>query len=90
MGARLVITGRVQGVFYRDWAVTTARALGVTGWVRNRADGSVEAQAEGPDAAVAAFVAACHAGPERAQVDGVETRAVADEGAAGFARRATA
>ena len=40
--ARLTITGRVQGVGYRDWAITTAMRLGLTGWVRTRADGAVE------------------------------------------------
>lgn len=44
---RLTITGKVQGVFYRDWFVDQARALGLAGWVRNRGDGSVEAVVEG-------------------------------------------
>src|SRR5580692_5803626 len=53
---RLIITGRVQGVGYRDWAITTARNLGLRGWVRNRTDDSVEALIAGEDAAVAAMI----------------------------------
>lgn len=71
----LTITGRVQGVWYRGWAVETAQALGLDGWVRNRRDGSVEAVAAGEAADVDCFVAACHQGPPAARVDGV---AVAD------------
>jgi len=49
----LSITGRVQGVFYRDWLIGQARALGISGWVRNRPDGSVEAVVEGaPDVVI--------------------------------------
>ncbi len=67
MGTRLVIHGRVQGVF-RDWTVETARALGLSGWVRNRPDGTVETVADGNAAAVEDFVHRCHSGPERAHV----------------------
>ena len=70
---RLTITGRVQGVGYRDWTIRTARAAGLTGWVRNRADGAVEAVVQGPVVAVETFVAACHAGPPLARVKAVET-----------------
>ncbi|HCO47608.1 MAG TPA: acylphosphatase, partial [Erythrobacter sp.] len=45
---RLIARGRVQGVFYRDWTVETAAALGLAGWVRNLPDGTVEAHVEGP------------------------------------------
>ena len=69
---RLYITGRVQGVAFRASTVATARALGLSGWVANRADGSVEAVAEGDDADVAAFVRWCHHGPPAARVDRVE------------------
>jgi acylphosphatase len=68
---RLTITGRVQGVGYRDWASHTAREFGLKGWVRNRKDGSVEALAVGPDEAVQLFVQACHRGPRMARVDSV-------------------
>ena len=69
---RLRITGRVQGVAYRDWMVRTARAAGVVGWVRNRADGSVEALVAGPSGVVDALIASCRQGPPAARVDNVE------------------
>lgn len=69
---RLHITGRVQGVAFRASTVATARALGLSGWVANRADGSVEALAEGDDAAVAALVRWCQHGPPAARVKHVE------------------
>ena len=72
---RLRITGRVQGVGYRDWCLRTARAANLTGWVRNRADGSVEAVIQGPALRIETFVAACHAGPPLARVTAVETAA---------------
>lgn len=65
------ITGRVQGVWYRGWTVEQARALGLDGWVRNRADGSVEAVFQGPPAAVSRMVDACHEGPPAAHVTDV-------------------
>ena len=69
---RLHITGRVQGVAFRASTVATAWELGLSGWVANRADGSVEAVAEGDDAAVTALVRWCHHGPPAARVDHVE------------------
>jgi len=78
---RLHITGRVQGVAFRASTVTTARELGLTGWVANRADGSVEAVAEGDDAAVTALVRWCHHGPPAARVDHVEVTDEAVQGA---------
>ena len=69
---RLRITGRVQGVAYRDWMVRAARAAGVVGWVRNRADGSVEALVAGPPGVVDALIASCRLGPPAARVDNVE------------------
>lgn len=69
---RLRITGRVQGVGYR-WAICeAARRLGLTGWVRNRVDGSVEALVCGPAAAIDALVVWAHQGPPAAQVDAIE------------------
>ena len=70
--ARLTITGRVQGVGYRDWAIATGRRLGLTGWVRNRGDGAVEALVVGDDTAVGTMIEACRHGPALAQVDAVD------------------
>ena len=69
---RLRITGRVQGVAFRASAVTAARGLGLVGRVANRADGSVEAVAEGDEAGMAVFIRWCHQGPPAARVDHVE------------------
>ena len=80
---RLIITGRVQGVGYRIWAERTASALGVRGWVRNRADGSVELLAIGDDDAVSLLIAACRQGPRGATVTDL---AISDADADGSAR----
>jgi acylphosphatase len=74
--ARLAISGRVQGVGYRDWAITTALRLGLSGWVRNRMDGSVEALVVGDDQAVGAMIDACRRGPAMARVDNVDIEPV--------------
>lgn len=68
----LIIGGRVQGVFFRDSARREARSIGVTGWVRNRSNGSVEAVVEGPEDRVRRFVAWCRRGPSAARVDRVQ------------------
>lgn len=67
----LSISGRVQGVGFRDFMQRRARALGVTGWVRNRSDGSVEAVVQGSDDAVNQMIAFARQGPRSAQVTGV-------------------
>jgi acylphosphatase len=87
---RLRITGRVQGVGYRAWAVERASRLGLRGWVRNRADGSVEALVIGDSEAVAALIEACRDGPFAAKVSGVTVSGAEDDGSPGFAPRATA
>jgi len=69
---RLRITGRVQGVGYRDWCLRTARAAGLSGWVRNRTDGSVEAVVRGQALRIETFIAGCHAGPPLARVTAVD------------------
>jgi acylphosphatase len=73
MNARhLRIEGRVQRVGYRAWMVREATRLGLSGWVRNRADGSVEAVVAGPEPAVQALLTACRRGPVLARVDRIE------------------
>jgi acylphosphatase len=85
----LRITGRVQGVGYRWSMAQQAQALGVSGWVRNRRDGSVEAVASGSAAAVQALIEWAQCGPMGARVDGVEA-GVAEGGFVGFEQRETA
>ena len=70
--ARAIITGRVQGVFFRVETKYAAEGFGVTGWVRNKKDGSVEAVFEGKDADVKAILAWCETGPPRARVSKVD------------------
>ena len=70
--ATVLVTGRVQGVFFRASAMETAQRLGVTGWIKNLPDGGVESVVEGPRHAVDAFVRWCEAGPAGARVEGVE------------------
>ncbi len=69
--ARVRITGRVQGVGYRAWTVDEARRRGLSGWVRNRSNGDVEAVFSGPAATVDDMIAACRRGPYSARVDHV-------------------
>ncbi|MFZ5523088.1 MAG: acylphosphatase [Pseudomonadota bacterium] len=71
---RLVIHGRVQGVFFRDSMRREAQNLGVAGWVRNRSDGTVEAAVHGEPAAVDAIVRWAQHGSQHAQVVAVEIR----------------
>ena len=70
--AHVIVRGRVQGVWYRDSTRTMARKLGLTGWVKNRPDGAVEAAAEGPRETVEALIGWLHQGPPLARVDDVE------------------
>lgn len=65
---RLRIHGHVQGVSFRYYARQRAAALGLSGWVRNQPDGTVEAEAQGPEEAVEQFVAWAHEGPSLAEV----------------------
>ena len=81
---RVLVSGRVQGVWFREACRQEAVARGVTGWVRNREDGRVEAAVEGPTAAVDAVVAWCRTGPPRARVDAVATSVEQPVGETGF------
>ena len=87
---RLRITGRVQAVGYRAWAMRQATGLGLRGWVRNRADRSVEALVIGDDEAVGAMIEACRRGPPAASVADVAVAGDADDGSSEFTMRPTA
>jgi acylphosphatase len=81
----IVVTGRVQGVFFRAWTEENALMLGLDGWVRNRRrDGSVEALIVGEESAVEEMIARCHEGPPAAAVAEVEVTNAEDPGPAGF------
>jgi acylphosphatase len=86
---RLRITGNVQGVGYRLWAMRTAARLGLRGWVRNRADGSVEVLATGDPDSIAAMIEACRTGPLGARVTNVAAAPDEDDGSVGFDARPT-
>jgi acylphosphatase len=81
---RVLISGLVQGVFFRDTCERVARENGVNGWVRNLADGRVEAVFEGPDDRVDRLVAWARRGPARAVVTDVAVSVEQPEGLTGF------
>ena len=81
---RVTVHGRVQGVFFRDSTRERARAHGVSGWVRNRDDGAVEAVLEGPAEAVDRVTRFVETGPPHASVDRVDVRDETPEGLSGF------
>ncbi|MDB4953808.1 MAG: acylphosphatase [Myxococcales bacterium] len=78
---RAIVTGRVQGVSYRASTASEATRLGIAGWVRNRSDGSVELEAEGPDEHIAALLRWCEYGPPAARVARVAVEELAPTGA---------
>jgi acylphosphatase len=82
----LTVHGRVQGVWYRDWTVETARGLGLTGWVRNQPDDTVTALLQGDAANVRQMVEKMHEGPPRAEVDRIDQQPCAPEPLEDFIR----
>jgi len=85
--SHVVVSGRVQGVFFRDTCQRLARERGVAGWVRNLPDGRVEAVFEGPAGAVGHLVDWTRHGPRHARVDQVDVKAEPPEGLGSFAIR---
>jgi acylphosphatase len=83
----LLIEGRVQGVGYRDWLLREATRLGLSGWVRNRGDGRVEAVVSGPEPLVQALLSACRRGPALARVERIEESFAEVPEEPGFRRR---
>ncbi len=82
--AHVLVSGKVQGVYYRASTRDAAREAGVDGWVRNLRDGRVEAVFEGDEAAVESVVEWCHDGSPAASVDDVTVEYEAPEGVDGF------
>ena len=78
------VTGLVQGVFFRAWARDEAQALGVSGWIRNCSDGSVEALLEGEAEAIEELIDLLREGPPGAQVEDVEIEETDREGLSSF------
>ena len=81
---RVVVRGRVQGVFFRDTCRREARSRGVSGWAANRSDGSVEVVFEGEADAVEQMLAWCRTGPEEASVASVEVEVEQPQQESGF------
>ncbi len=90
MSARfVVISGRVQGVGFRQWMRWQAQALGVSGWVRNTHSGTVEAMLDGDPGAVAELLRACRRGPPGAEVASIVEELTDEPVEPGFRRRPT-
>jgi acylphosphatase len=86
---RLIIAGQVHGVGYRDWLIERAEAAGLSGWVRNRRDGSVEALIAGETAAVEELVRMCRRGPRMAVVSSIDEEFAEAPSQPGFCRLPT-
>lgn len=86
---RVRIHGRVQGVGYRAWTVATANRLQLSGWVRNRTDGTVEAIFKGEEATLRRMIEACQEGPLAARVERVEEEPAEGIVDTGFAAKPT-
>lgn len=84
---RIVVTGRVQGVWFRESTRQAAERHGVAGWARNRPDGSVEIVVEGLEQAVEALVRYCSTGPRDARVEKIQVTPEQPEGLVGFVVR---
>ncbi len=84
---RVTVHGQVQGVFFRDSARRLAEQHGVTGWIRNAPDGTVEAVFEGDEERVDRLVRFCHEGPRGAVVERVDVSEEEPEGMTGFSVR---
>jgi len=87
---RVVIEGRVQGVWFRGWTIEQAAARGLAGWVRNLAGGGVEALFHGPAVTVDDMIAACHSGPPAAVVTRVSVESSMETVGHDFHQRPTA
>ena len=86
---KLRIRGKVQGVYFRESLKNEAHKSGISGWVRNRGDGSVEALLQGEEASVDQLVEWCRHGPPQARVDSVDVSTANPESVTGFERRPT-
>ncbi len=86
---RLIIAGQVQGIGYRDWMVTKALKLGLSGWVRNRRDGTVEALIAGDVASVEELSRLCRRGPSLALVSSISEDLADPPAEPGFYQAAT-
>ena len=84
VGRHVRVTGRVQGVFFRAWTQQQANELGVSGWVRNAPDGSVEAHLSGEESAVEQLIKRLHDGPSSAVVGCVDVADIDPEPGDGF------
>jgi acylphosphatase len=87
VGRKVRVFGRVQGVFFRQWTLKQARALGVSGWIHNAADGSVEAHLSGDGATVSAVIEHMRRGPPQARVDDITVQEIEPEDVQGFSVR---
>jgi acylphosphatase len=83
------IEGRVQGVWFRAWTEKSANELGLTGWVRNCRDGTVEAVFCGAQSQIDQMIKQCHEGPPAAQVDRINVESDTDLSYSGFEKRPT-
>jgi acylphosphatase len=89
VSVRVLISGKVQGVWFRAWTKREADALGLDGWVRNRTEGTVEAVFAGAPAAVRMMIGRCAVGPPAARVERIEEVLETQPTAPGFEQRPT-